>query len=110
MIQIQLQLEDKTINLDPLDNVTVPSCLDLNDTLQHQESQVNIRVEYDSYIHKILVENNSIPVTIVDDSQEIFTGIIDSGLSWVDNGTPEPLDNISLDIFDNSYNIFVEQR
>lgn len=105
MIQIQLQLDDKTINLDPLDNVTVPSCLDLNDTLQHQESQVNIRVEYDSYIHKILVENNSIPVTIVDDSQEIFTGIIDSGLSWVDNGTPEPLDNISLVIFDNSYKL-----
>ena len=105
MIQIQLQLENKTINLDPLDNVTVPSCLDLNDTLQHQESQVNIRVEYDSYIHKILVENNSIPVTIVDDSQEIFTGIIDSGLSWVDNGTPEPLDNISLVIFDNSYKL-----
>ena len=105
MIQIQLQLEDKTINLDPLDNVTVPSCLDLNDTLQHQESQVNIRVEYDSYIHKILVENNSIPVTIVDNGQEIFTGIIDSGLSWVDNGTPEPLDNISLVIFDNSYKL-----
>lgn len=105
MIQIQLQLEDKTINLDPLDNVTIPSCLDLNDTLQHQESQVNIRVEYDSYIHKILVENNSIPVTIVDNGQEIFTGIIDSGLSWVDNGTPEPLDNISLVIFDNSYKL-----
>lgn len=105
MIQIQLHLGDKTINLDPLDNVTVPSCLDLNDTLQHQESQVNIRVEYDSYIHKILVENNSIPVTIVDNGQEIFTGIIDSGLSWVDNGTPEPLDNISLVIFDNSYKL-----
>jgi hypothetical protein len=105
MIQIQLQLENKTINLDPLDNVTVPSCLDLNDTLQHQESQVNIRVEYDSYIHKILVENNSIPVTIIDNGQEIFTGIIDSGLSWVDNGTPEPLDNISLVIFDNSYKL-----
>lgn len=105
MIQIQLQLDDKIINLDPLNNVTVPSCLDLNDTLQHQESQVNIRVEYDSYIHKILVENNSIPVTIVDNGQEIFTGIIDSGLSWVDNGTPEPLDNIALAIFDNSYKL-----
>ena len=105
MIQIQLQLEDKTINLDPLDNVTIPSCLDLNDTLQHQESQVNIRVEYDSYIHKVLVENNSIPVTMIEDGQKIFTGIIDSGLSWVDNGTPEPLDNISLVIFDNSYKL-----
>lgn len=105
MIQIQLQLEDKTINLDPLDNVTVPSCLDLNDTLQHQESQVNIRIEYDSYIHKILVENNSIPVTMIEDGKKIFTGIIDSGLSWVDNGTPEPLDNISLVIFDNSYKL-----
>ena len=105
MIQIQLQLENKTINLDPLDNVTVPSCLDLNDTLQHQESQVNIRVEYDSYIHKILVENNSIPVTMIEDGQKIFTGIIDSGLSWVDNGNPEPLDNISLVIWDNSFKL-----
>ena len=105
MIQIQLQLEDKTINLDPLDNVTIPSCLDLNDTLQHQESQVNIRIEYDSYIHKILVENNSIPVTMIEDGKKIFTGIIDSGLSWVDNGNPEPLDNISLVIWDNSFKL-----
>ena len=105
MIQIQLQLDDKTINLDPLDNVTVPSCLDLNDTLQHQESQVNVSIEYDSAIHKILVENNSIPVTVIEDGKKIFTGIIDSGLSWTDNGTPEPLNNISLVIFDNTYKL-----
>lgn len=105
MLQIQLQLENKTINLDPLDNVTVPSCLDLNDTLQHQESQINVSIEYDSAIHKILVENNSIPVTVIEDGKKIFTGIIDSGLSWTDNGTPEPLNNISLVIFDNTYKL-----
>ena len=105
MLQIQLQLENKTINLDPLDNVTVPSCLDLNDTLQHQESQINVSIEYDSSIHKILVENNSIPVSIIEDGKRIFTGIIDSGLSWTDNGTPEPLNNISLVIFDNTYKL-----
>lgn len=105
MLQIQLQLDNKTINLDPLDNVTVPSCLDLNDTLQHQESQINVSIEYDSAIHKILVENNSIPVTVIEDAKKIFTGIIDSGLSWTDNGTPEPLDNISLVIFDNTYKL-----
>lgn len=105
MLQIQLQLDNKTINLDPLDNVTVPSCLDLNDTLQHQESQINVSIEYDSSIHKILVENNSIPVTVIEDGKKIFTGIIDSGLSWTDNGTPEPLNNISLVIFDNTYKL-----
>ena len=105
MIQIQLQLENKTINLDPLDNVTVPSCLDLNDTLQHQESQINVSIEYDSSIHKILVENNSIPVSVIEDGKKIFTGIIDSGLSWTDNGTPETLDKISLVIFDNTYKL-----
>ena len=105
MLQIQLQIDNKTINLDPLDNVTVPSCLDLNDTLQHQESQVNVSIEYDSAIHKILVENNSIPVTVIEDGKKIFTGIIDSGLSWTDNGTPEPLNNISLVIFDNTYKL-----
>lgn len=105
MLQIQLQLDNKTINLDPLDNVTVPSCLDLNDTLQHQESQVNVSIEYDSAIHKILVENNSIPVTVIEDGKKIFTGIIDSGLSWTDNGTPEPLNNIALVIFDNTYKL-----
>lgn len=105
MLQIQLQLDNKTINLDPLDNVTVPSCLDLNDTLQHQESQINVSIEYDSAIHKILVENNSIPVTVIEDGKKIFTGIIDSGLSWTDNGTPEPLDKISLVIFDNTYKL-----
>lgn len=105
MLQIQLQLDNKTINLDPLDNVTVPSCLDLNDTLQHQESQINVSIEYDSAIHKILVENNSIPVSVIEDGKKIFTGIIDSGLSWTDNGTPEPLNNISLVIFDNTYKL-----
>lgn len=105
MLQIQLQLDNKTINLDPLDNVTVPSCLDLNDTLQHQESQVNVSIEYDSAIHKILVENNSIPVSVIEDGKKIFTGIIDSGLSWTDNGTPEPLNNISLVIYDNTYKL-----
>ena len=105
MLQIQLQLDNKTINLDPLDNVTVPSCLDLNDTLQHQESQINVSIEYDSSIHKILVENNSIPVSVIEDGKKIFTGIIDSGLSWTDNGTPEPLNNISLVIFDNTYKL-----
>ena len=105
MLQIQLQLDNKTINLDPLDNVTVPSCLDLNDTLQHQESQVNVSIEYDASIHKILVENNSIPVTVIEDGKKIFTGIIDSGLSWTDNGTPEPLNNISLVIYDNTYKL-----
>lgn len=105
MIQIQLQIDNKTINLEPLDNVTVPSCLDLNDTLQHQESQVNVSIEYDSAIHKILVENNSIPVSVIEDGKKIFTGVIDSGLSWTDNGTPEPLNNISLVIFDNTYKL-----
>ena len=105
MLQIQLQLNNKTINLDPLDNVTVPSCLDLNDTLQHQESQINVSIEYDSAIHKILVENNSIPVSVIEDGKKIFTGIIDSGLSWTDNGTPEPLNNIALVIFDNTYKL-----
>lgn len=105
MLQIQLQLDNKTINLDPLDNVTVPSCLDLNDTLQHQESQVNVSIEYDSSIHKILVENNSIPASVIEDGKKIFTGIIDSGLSWTDNGTPEPLNNISLVIYDNTYKL-----
>lgn len=105
MLQIQLQLDNKTINLDPLDNVTVPSCLDLNDTLQHQESQVNVSIEYDASIHKILVENNSIPVSVIEDGKKIFTGIIDSGLSWTDNGTPEPLNNISLVIYDNTYKL-----
>lgn len=105
MLQIQLQLDNKTINLDPLDNVTIPSCLDLNDTLQHQESQINVSIEYDSSIHKILVENNSIPVSVIEDGKKIFTGIIDSGLSWTDNGTPEPLNNISLVIFDNTYKL-----
>lgn len=105
MLQIQLQLDNKTINLDPLDNVTVPSCLDLNDTLQHQESQINVSIEYDSAIHKILVENNSIPVSVIEDGKKIFTGIIDSGLSWTDNGTPEPLNNISLVIYDNTYKL-----
>lgn len=105
MIQLKLITQTKTFVLDPLDGLIIPSNMQLNDSFQHQEAQVSVRVAYDSTMHKALVENTEIQAQILDNNSPVFTGVIDSGISWIDNGNPEPLDNISLVVNDLTYKL-----
>lgn len=105
MIQLKLITPSKIFVLDPLDGLTIPSNRQLNDSLQHQEAQVSVRVAYDSNVHKALVESTEIQAQILDNNIPVFTGIIDIGISWIDNGNPEPLDNISLVVNDLTYKL-----
>lgn len=102
MIQLKLEANGKYYYYDPLEKLIIPNGYQLNENLQHQETQVSLRIAYNSELHKILVENQNIPARLVDDDKILFTGTIDSGISWTDNGNPEPLDCFNITIFDNS--------
>lgn len=102
MIQLKLEANSKYYYYDPLEKLIIPNGYQLNENLQHQENQVSLRIAYDSELHKILVENQNIPAKLVDGDKILFTGTIDSGISWTDNGNPEPLDCFNITIFDNS--------
>lgn len=102
MIQLKLEANGKYYYYDPLEKLIIPNGYQLNENLQHQETQVSLRIAYDSELHKILVENQNIPAKLIDDDKILFTGIIDSGISWTDNGNPEPLECFNITIFDNS--------
>lgn len=89
----------------PLDrDIQIPHPFNLNDTLQHLEGQINCAIPYDPEIHKFLVENTFLKSKVYnEESQTIFTGVVKDGLEWIDNGTPEPLNEISLTLQDNGY-------
>lgn len=89
----------------PLDrDILIPHPFNLNDTLQHLDGQINCAIPYDPEIHKFLVENSFLKSKVYnEETQTIFTGVVKDGLEWIDNGTPEPLNEISLTLQDNSY-------
>ena len=102
MIQLKLEANGKYYYYDPLEKLIIPNGYQINENLQHQETQVSLRIAYDSELHKILVENQNIPAKLIDDDKILFTGTIDSGISWTDNGNPEPLECFNITIFDNT--------
>ena len=102
MIQLKLEANSKYYYYDPLEKLIIPNGYQLNENLQHQETQVSLRIAYDSELHKILVENQNIPAKLIDGDKILFTGTIDSGISWTDNGNPEPLECFNITIFDNT--------
>ena len=102
MIQLKLEANGKYYYYDPLEKLIIPNGYQLNENLQHQETQISLRIAYDSELHKILVENQNIPAKLVDGDEILFTGTIDSGISWTDIGNPEPLECFNITIFDNS--------
>lgn len=102
MIQLKLEANSKFYYYEPLEKLIIPNGYQLNENLQHQETQVSLRIAYNSELHRILVENQNIPAKLVDDDKILFTGTIDSGISWTDNGNPEPLECFNITIFDNS--------
>lgn len=105
MIQLKLITPTKTFVLDPLDGLTIPSNMQLNDNLQHQEAQLSVRVAYDVEVLNSLIENSELQAQLLDNNTPVFSGIIDTGVSWTDNGNPEPLDNIPIVINDNTYKL-----
>lgn len=103
MITIKLQINNQEILVCPK-SCTIPKP-GINETLQHQEQTASVVITNDDSDNILDYINDSIPATIYDDENVQFTGIINSDLSWTDNGNPYPIDNLTLQISDNTYKL-----
>lgn len=100
MITIRLLHNDETITVSPL-SCSVPNP-GISETLQHQEQTCTFAVPGKDLLSIIMTP---VMAQVYDDDSLIFTGLIDSDLSWNDNGDPYPVDRLSLTIKDNTYRL-----
>lgn len=76
---------------------------ELNENLQHVAQSCQVTVAYEPEILEILGLRTSVQATVEDEETILFTGIIDTGATWTDNGLPTPIDALQLKINDNTH-------
>lgn len=82
--------------------ITIPRG-ELNENLQHVAQSCQVTVAYEPEILEILALRSFVKATVEDETGTVFTGIIDTGATWTDNGFPTPIDSLQLKINDNTY-------
>jgi hypothetical protein len=82
--------------------ITIPRG-ELNENLQHVAQTCQLTAAYEPELLEILALRTGVPATVEDETGLIFTGIIDTGATWTDNGFPTPVDSLQLKINDNTY-------
>lgn len=82
--------------------ITIPQG-ELNENLQHVAQSCQVTVAYEPEILEILALRSFVKATVEDGTGTVFTGIIDTGSTWTDNGFPTPIDSLQLKINDNTY-------
>lgn len=82
--------------------ITIPRG-ELNENLQHVTQSCQVTVAYEPEILEILALRTFVKATVEDETGTLFTGIIDTGATWTDNGFPTPIDSLQLKINDNTY-------
>lgn len=82
--------------------ITIPRG-ELNENLQHVAQSCQVTVAYEPEILEILALRTSVKATVEDETGTVFTGVIDTGATWTDNGFPTPIDSLQLKINDNTY-------
>ena len=82
--------------------ITIPRG-ELNENLQHVAQSCQVTVAYEPEILEILALRSFVKATVEDGTGTVFTGIIDTGATWTDNGFPTPIDSLQLKINDNTY-------
>lgn len=82
--------------------ITIPRG-ELNENLQHVAQSCQVTVAYEPEILEILALRTFVKATVEDETGALFTGIIDTGATWTDNGFPTPIDSLQLKINDNTY-------
>lgn len=102
MITIILSADNDTLEVCPKDNIKIPLGA-INDNLQHEEARCTFSIPYNATVFNFLIQHDTIGAVVMDDETSVFTGLINREISWVENGRPEPLDEISLVINDNTY-------
>lgn len=76
---------------------------ELNENLQHVAQSCQVTVAYEPEILEILALRTFVKATVEDETGTVFTGVIDTGATWTDNGFPTPIDSLQLKINDNTY-------
>lgn len=82
--------------------ITIPRG-ELNENLQHVAQTCQLTAAYEPELLEILALRTGVPATVEDETGLLFTGIIDTGATWTDNGFPTPIDSLQLKINDNTY-------
>lgn len=85
--------------------ITIPRG-ELNENLQHVAQSCQVTVAYEPEILEILALRTFVKATVEDETGTLFTGIIDTGATWTDNGFPTPIDSLQLKINDNTYLLY----
>lgn len=84
--------------------ITIPRG-ELNENLQHVGQTCQLTAAYEPELLEILALRTGVPATVEDETGTLFTGIIDTGATWTDNGFPTPIDSLQLKINDNTYHL-----
>ena len=72
-----------------------------NENLQHEESSVELTINYEPDVFRLLALSDELDAVLnASDGTPLFTGIINSQLSWEDMGDPCPVDSLSVTIHD----------
>jgi len=80
-----------------------------NENLQHEESSVELTINYEPDVFRLLALSDELEAVLnARDGTPLFTGIINSQLSWEDMGDPCPVDSLSVTIRD--YTNKLEQK
>ena len=100
MIMLELTVKNKTVIVSPKSAVINTAVC--NDALQHMESKADCTLVWEPNIFETLITESKIPAVIKDGDKPLFTGIIQTDVSWRDIGRPYPVDSLSVTINDNT--------
>ena len=100
MITLELTVKDKIVIVSPKSAVINTAVC--NDALQHMESKADCTLVWEPKIFEALVTESKISAVIKDNGEPIFTGSIQTDVSWRDIGRPYPVDTLSVTINDNT--------
>lgn len=75
---------------------------ELNENLQHVAQTCQATLVYEPELLELFALKTNISATVENEFGRLFTGLIDTSVTWTDNGMPTPIDSIQVKIHDNT--------
>ena len=75
---------------------------ELNENLQHVAQTCQATLVYEPELLELFALKTNISATVENEFGTLFTGLIDTSVTWTDNGLPTPIDSIQVKIHDNT--------
>lgn len=75
---------------------------ELNENLQHVAQTCQANLVYEPELLELFALKTNISAIVEDEFGTLFTGLIDTSVTWTDNGLPTPIDAIQVKIHDNT--------